>query len=163
MNSFLSSLIAFLSALIGVIVGVIVAKRNVYAETVSRSRNAWLNDFREELSIFLGAMRRVHDSYGCPISKECDGKNNNITPCQLSEIINEAEKARYKLLTRLNMDLSKEGNTLNPSLDVLIRSVDFSNANTCSELHINDILSVSKFILESEWKKVKKEAKGKRD
>ena len=82
---------AVIAALIAAAVSLLTIRfsyHNLYARTVSQSRMDWINSFREELAVVIAAMR-------CPCT---------------NEKLYQAEKARAKLLTRLNQNTAKSGN-----------------------------------------------------
>ena len=137
------------SGLIGAIVGAFGAcltlrfnYRQLFAENVSKSRMQWIDNFREELSIILGVAR---------LSKA--EKSSKY------DLIYKAEKARVKLLTRLNLNTKKYGNEFNELFQDKLRTLKFDESYTEEELF--DIIEISRKILEHEWKIVKNEAKGK--
>lgn len=132
---------------IGVILGALIAfwaqhlllrykYKCLYAEIVSKSRIEWINAYRDEVATIVTCLRQNDDEH----------------------IIYEAEKARAKLLTRLNCDTSNIENILNPDFTKLLKDLDFEKGDCDNQ--IERILEISKCILEFEWKRVKKEAKG---
>ena len=128
-------------AFVTAIVGVFTLKfqyRELYAKSISSSRMQWINNFRKELSIIIATLKTKKNVY-------------------------EAEKARGKLLTRINMDISKPGNEYNGVFEKILREIDFNNLKDVKiDDTIKKLTEVSRKILEYEWKKVKEEARGRR-
>ena len=148
------------SAIIGAIVGFIASAltlrfsyKQLFAQTVSKNRMDWINNFREELSIVVGTAKHL-DS----INQQNNCSNICGTTYQHGEQILCAEKARVKLLTRLNTNSTKEGNEYNDVFVEMINMLEFKGNDNLSL--IKNIEETAKLILEPEWKRVKKEAKG---
>lgn len=131
----------FSGALITGIVGAFTLKfhyRELYAKSISSSRMHWINNFRKELSIVIATLKTKKNVY-------------------------EAEKARAKLLTRINMDISKPGNEYNGVFEKMLFEIDFNNlSNVNVDNIIEKLTEVSRKILEYEWKRVKEEAGGRK-
>ena len=146
MNEALSGLLGTLLgagiALLGTMLTNKLGYKNLFAEVVSKNRMDWINNFREELSVFLGNTPCGRERQGC---------------CELAC---NAERARVKLLTRLNQDISKEGNEYNKKFATLISEFKIFNIDDDFIDKYNEIIKVARGILEPEWVKVKKEAKG---
>ncbi|MCQ2372703.1 MAG: hypothetical protein MJ050_01340 [Phascolarctobacterium sp.] len=119
----------------------------LYAETVSQSRMQWIDNFREEFSCFIGTA--IYCKKVQFISK--DVKAGNVLA---------AEQARVKLLTRLNQDVSKDGNEFNRAFADKLEQIDLYNPNSYSKDDLDKLVELSRAILEPEWKRVKEEAKG---
>lgn len=115
--------------------------RDLYARNISANRMEWINNFREEISIVIATLRS---------SPDIDSQG----------YVFEAEKARAKLLTRLNMDISKIGNEYNGVMANTLESIDFSNIPSNSKCIAENLVDLSRKILEPEWQRVKKEAGG---
>lgn len=148
------------SAIIGAIVGFIASAltlrfsyKQLFAQTVSQNRMDWINNFREELSIVVGTAKYLN--YIHQQNKYSDIDGNTYQP---SEQVLSAEKARVKLLTRLNTNSTKEGNEYNDVFAEMINMLEFTGNDNLSL--IKKIEETAKLILEPEWKRVKKEAKG---
>lgn len=154
-----------IAAVIGAVFGFIASwltlrfnYNQLFAQTVSENRMDWINHFREEFSIILGTASFLSNN---PIN-ECKSTNNE--ECKICDkecakrIILEAERARMKLLTRLNMDTSKIGNEYNQVFERKLKEIDFNKM--FSKQQQNELMEIAREILEFEWKKVKKEAKG---
>lgn len=131
----------FSGALIGAVISIFTLRfhyRELYAKSISSSRMQWINNFRNELSVIIATLKT--------------GKN-----------IYEAEQARAKLLTRINMNTSQPGNEYNDVFAKLLLELNFNNT---TDINIDDIIrkltELAREILEYEWKRVKEEAGGKR-
>ena len=148
------------SAMIGAIVGFIASAltlrfsyKQLFAQTVSKNRMDWINNFREELSIVVGTAKYLN--YINQQNNYSDIEGNTYQP---SEQVLSAEKARIKLLTRLNTNSTKEGNEYHDLFAEMINMLEFKGNDNLSL--IKNIEETAKLILEPEWKRVKKEAKG---
>lgn len=107
----------------------------LFAETVSDSRNVWLNEMREYLSEMLAQADKAQNSYK-PL---------------------EYYRARNQVVLRLNLKES-----LHLMLLQQIKILD--NCTIASYPTTRDnIIEISQIILKEEWEKVKLEAKGKGD
>lgn len=135
-------------ALIGIIItatlSVVALNRNSWNQTVSQSRNHWLNEFREEFSIIIGTMYYI-------LTVNCNQDNMN-------DKIYKAEIARAKLFTRINTN-KLEGNEYNASLKSILNEIQF-DSNYISKKNIYALQEMVNRILEVEWEKVKKESRG---
>lgn len=161
-----SALIGFLGAILGAGIALLgtmltnkLGYKNLFAEVVSKNRMDWINNFREELSVFLGTAKLVHDLCLKKCSL-CDETKCNEEKAECCKLICDLEKARVKLLTRLNQDISKEGNEYNKKFAMLISEFKIFNIDDDFIDKYNEIIKVARGILEPEWVKVKKEAKG---
>lgn len=124
---------AILSAII-VMIGYNHTKKNqyrqIYSENVSKTRNEWLNHFRESVSGMLA------------YSQQGQNKSDKYYKC------------RNDLVTRLNMS-----EKLHVYLYCLILKLDNSSGETYDNLR-DKILETTQLIIKEEWEKVKEEAKG---
>ncbi len=158
-SSFLGALVG---ALIGAIAPILVLRfnyRQLFAETVSKNRMEWIQGFREEISIIVATIECIHTH---KYNTAC--KTNSETPCKNDEyicnMIYEGEKAKAKLMTRLNQDITKYGNEYNEVLFDMLSKNLFTNKTEDEKNLTIDLLDVTRKILEHEWKRVKEEAKG---
>ncbi len=149
-NELLVGLIAALATVAGALIGFIGSYlllrynyKSLYADVISKSRMEWINAYRDEVATIVMCLRM-------PQNKDKDKKDRYIC---------DAEKARAQLLTRLNFDTSKLENKLNIDFAELLESIDFQ-ADNSKNGKAERIIEASKYILELEWKRVKKEAKG---
>ena len=137
--------------------------KKLFAETVSKSRMEWINCFRNEIGIIVAAIKmRNHVIEGnCCVLEAGKGQCADCKECKkyYTEKIPEALKAVSTLRTRLNMDITKKGNEYNGILDDMLSRIDFyeKEKNDISE---EDLISVTRKILEPEWGRVKDEARG---
>lgn len=129
----------FLSAFVSYLVSVKTTRYNykqLFAETVSQSRNKWLNEMREFISTILEVAQ-----------KECASSKEPI-------VSDRYLKARAEILLRLNMNES-----LHILLENEIEKLDHADSNNVDDIS-KGILTISRTILKEEWEKVKAEAKG---
>lgn len=129
----------FLSAFVSYLVSIKTTRYNykqLFAETVSQSRNKWLNVMREFISTILEVAK-----------KECASSKEPVTS-------DKYLKARAEILLRLNMKES-----LHILLENEIEKLDHANSNNVDDIS-RKILTISRTILKEEWEKVKAEAKG---
>lgn len=141
----------FLSAFVSYLVSVKTTRYNykqLFAETVSQSRNKWLNEMREYVSDMLANKRR--EIYG----------NCNDNNCV--EVCNKYDSCKFQVIMRLNKSESDHR-----QLRALIEALDGFTATKGSlkeyELTEQAILEISTRIFKDEWEKVKIEAKGDND
>ena len=166
-------MLAFISGIIGVVVGFLGSwlalkfnYKQLFADTVSKNRMDWINNFREELSIVLGTYRALPHKKVKSVKDESDkGESENPdTDNPAPEIepadILKAEQARVKLLTRLNQDTAKASNEYNAIFAQKLNSIDFNLGY--KKVLYNELVDYSRKILEVEWRRVKKEAQGER-
>lgn len=150
-----AALIALVGVLVSAFVSWLVSKKTIkynykelFAETVSQSRNKWLNEMRDFISTMLAEVQNP-----CPIAKddevcknaECVLKNNDTLRT------NKYWKARNEILLRLN---------LNEPLHLMLRNKILQLDSNNDKKTIEDIILISQSLLKEEWEKVKKEAKG---
>lgn len=142
-----------LSGVLGAILGAMISfltlrynYRDLYARNISANRMEWINNFREEVSIIIATLKREKSKHA---NKSYD-----------EGYIFEAEKARAKLLTRLNGDTSKSGNEFNKAMTDILNQLNFEDPCINSEIQIRALIVLSRKILEPEWKRVKDEAGG---
>ena len=115
-----------LSGLIGAILGAGISfltlrfnYRDLYSRSVSANRMDWINNFREEIATIIAAL-------------ECQ-ETKTSKPAKDEDIIYQAYKARAKLQTRLNMDISKSGNEYNQVMSNLLQTIDFKKCSECDD------------------------------
>ena len=139
--------------------------KQIFADNVSKSRMNWIVEFRKEVGTIVATLTILNKT-----QKETS---------DIADKIYEAEKAKIVLLTRLNCDTTKEGNEHNRAFSNLLSELNFmrldnvqnnNQKNTTISTQIkNDksiediieqIIKYTKKILEFEWQRVKREAKG---
>lgn len=154
----IGAVIAFCGVVLSTGISLIVAlgtKRynynQLFAETVSQSRNKWLNEMRSFISAMLAEVKNPS-----PSSKNGGGtlSQNSAAQAIATERTNEYWKARNQIILRLNVT-----ETLQESLYHEILKLDCVN-NSDEEQTIQNIITLSQLLLKDEWEKVKKEAKG---
>lgn len=106
----------------------------LFAETVSESRNKWLNEMRDSISTMLA-----------------EAQFQNPKPRTHTK---KYWKSRNEIVLRLNLT-----EPLHQALFNEIKQLDCIN-NSNQEQTINNIITFSQEILKEEWEKVKSEAKG---
>lgn len=107
--------------------------RHLFAETVSQSRNEWLNEMREFISSMLAEVRKQ------PLTRD-----------------NEYWKCRNQIVLRLNRN-----EPLHKELEFQLHLLDCCPFSDIEEIS-STITDISNNILKEEWEKVKDEARGKR-
>lgn len=193
MSEFISGVIGALIGFLGSFLALRLEYKKLFAETVSKSRMKWIDNFRKEFSVFLGTcsyLMNQHFSENEGLKKdgrqeEENGelkndkvtnngdKNDSLREQAMLEArekaMLEAERARVKLLTRLNQDITKQGNEYNKIFSNLLMDIDLSNLQKDGKSNgnsndfgniMNQAVKYARKILEPEWARVKKEAKG---
>ena len=138
--------------------------QKLFAETVSKSRMEWITSFRNEIGIIVAAirMRNYVLERNCCNLENGKGKCSDCEECQkkyYTGIVPRALEAVSTLRTRLNMNITKKGNEYNGRLDEMLSSIDFYNKNQ-DDVSEEDLIDVTRKILEPEWRRVKDEARG---
>lgn len=154
-----AEVIAAIIALVGVVLSTAISliigfwgKRynyhHLFAETVSQSRNKWLNEMREYISEMLANKRRM--VYG------------NTDEKSVVEICNKYDTCKFQVLMRLNINESDHR-----QLRALITELDGYGAQKLGQKAVKQyeatelaIIEISRKILKEEWDKVKLESKG---
>ena len=127
-------------AIIGFVASLLALRFNykqLFAETVSKSRNVWLNEMRENISILLAESSVKFD------------KNNP------SFDIVTYHKAKNQVLLRMN-----NSEPLHLMLTKEIKSLDNCTDENSVRMCQENILTTAEQILKREWEHVKTEAKG---
>lgn len=142
---------AVLGGLIGFIASWFTLKYNykkLFAETVSFNRMDWINRFRDEFAEIVGMIRIL--------------KNSELPYSECRTDILQAEQARVRLLTRLNMHTERFGNEYNAVFAERVEMLNFYGVDKVSEDDLQKLIELARKILEPEWQRVKNEAEGKR-
>lgn len=144
-----------ISGLIGALIGFVSSflllrfnYKQLFAQTVSNNRMNWIDNFREEFSVFIGTVKYI--------------KYRKYYQSVTEDHIIQAEKSRVKLLTRLNQNTDVIGNEFNEIFAKKLSEIRLEDENTITDEKIDLLISISREILEPEWRKVKEEAKGER-
>jgi len=148
MEYLVSILVGIVSGLIAGILTVRFNYKQLFAQTVSQNRMEWINNFREEFATIIAVLTTK------PTAAETEKERT-------SDRKYEGNKARAKLLTRLNQDTSRLGNEYNEVFADMLMNLDFDNDMSFKEEQIKQLITVARKILEPEWQKVKREARGK--
>lgn len=151
----ISSIIVCLITTLGVILTAVISfhqyKQTKWNENVSKERALWLKEFRKEFGLIMKAYALIQSD-----EKETeDSKKECIENCN---IILDAEEARYVLISRINTN-KLEGNEFNFRYKELLKEIKFAKEGFKEE-QMKELLNLTNLILESEWQKIKKEAKG---
>lgn len=135
----IATLITAIAALVTAIVTLFIAARTrrfnynqLFAQTVSQSRNVWLTQMREYISKMLAVAQTTKDIY-------------------------EYYKVRNEIMLRLNL-----AEAYHIELKQQIERLDnfiYIDESTITAI-CNRIIEISRQMLKEEWEKVKKEAKG---
>lgn len=135
----IATLITAIAALVTAIVTLFIAARTkrfnynqLFAQTVSQSRNVWLIQMREYISKMLAVAQTTKDLY-------------------------EYYKVRNEIMLRINL-----AEAYHIELKQQIERLDnfiYFNESTITAI-CNRIIEISRQMLKEEWEKVKKEAKG---
>lgn len=152
-----SALIGLIGGLIGslitLIIGLLTTRfsyNNLFADTVSKSRNNWINTWRDELSNFLAIadMLRHEDT-----TKKACNEHEYI------ELLKEYHIAKNKIIMRLNLNEKRH-----QEVYLLINKIAYEKSleNDDYKVAKEALMAVSRDLLKEEWERVKLEAKGKR-
>ena len=168
MENLFSAFIGILSALITSLVTVHIFKRQSWNENVSKERMKWIVEFREEVGELMKAIKLFEHFSSNICEEKCEKKGKEDCGFDCLNIILNGEKARYKLYTRINTS-KVEQNEFNFAYKKMLEELKFDSnmlTNTDKNKNLNfDIdafMKLTNMILELEWQKVKKEAKGKK-
>lgn len=127
-------IIAFFGAIIGVMVDRFIAYKKIFSETVSESRNKWINELRQNISIVL--------------SEATIGQKKDTE---------EIYKSYNEVLLRLNLT-----EPLHLMLSYELKKLLKCTEDDFNEIQENIVL-LSQQIHKTEWERVKKEARGGRN
>lgn len=141
----------FLSVFVSYLVSLKTTRYNykqLFAETVSQSRNKWLNEMRDYISEMLANKRRM-------VYRNVDEKS-------AVEICNKYDTCKFQVLMRLNINESDHR-----QLRALIMTLDEFGIEKTTSTDIEKyqqielaIIEISRKILKEEWDKVRLESKG---
>ena len=136
-----AALIALVGVLFSTLLSLFVSKKTIqysykdlFAKTVSQSRNKWLNEMRAFISSMLAEAKR-------PSEEPTDKRTNAYW------------KARNQIMLRLNLNEPLHIMLAKEIYDLDLPSADIDDIS-------NKIIEISQHLLKEEWEKVKKEAKG---
>ena len=139
-----AALIALVGVLFSTLLSLFVSKKTIqysykdlFAKTVSQSRNRWLNEMRSFISSMLAEVKN-------PSNKQKSNKTDRT---------NAYWKARNQILLRLKLNEPLHIMLAKEIYDLDLPSADIDDIS-------NKIIEISQHLLKEEWEKVKKEAKG---
>ena len=152
-----SAIIGLIGGLIGslitLVIGLLTTRfsyNNLFADTISKSRNNWINIWRDELSNFLAIADMLR--YEETIKKECNEH-------EYIELLKEYHIAKNKIIMRLNLNEKRH-----QEVYLLINKIAYEEPleNDDYKVAKEALMAVSRDLLKDEWERVKLEAKGKR-
>lgn len=172
MKELIGSLISFFGVLITGMLAIHSLKEQKWSENVSKERMKWLVEFRNEVSRIASAVvllnsknGLLYNNSGVSWDNEQNNSENTKSPKSIFfnnqryvDIIIDAERARWSLYTRINTN-SLIGNEYNYYYKKALLSIDFTSSDI-NDFDIKSFMELTNHILEQEWQKVKKEAKG---
>lgn len=165
MEEYLLNFIApIISALIAAFIAVYNYRKQSWCDNVSKERMKWMNEFRNEVGKIIKAIKLFEQCEYLSSLEFKNDENNNFEhkECEINEhlqTILEGEEAKYKLLTRINTN-SVKGNEFNFEYKKMLNNLIFSK-DKIKEFDVDAFMKLTNIILEFEWEKVKKEARGK--
>lgn len=151
-----SAIIGLIGGLIGslitLVIGLLTTRfsyNNLFADTVSKSRNNWINTWRDELSKFLAIADMLrHEN---TTKKECNEH-------EYIELLKEYHIAKNKILMRLNLNEKRHKEVYRLINKIAYEKPLYDDYKIAKEA----LMDVSRDLLKEEWERVKLEAKGKR-
>lgn len=152
-----SAIIGLIGGLIGslitLVIGLLTTRfsyNNLFADTISKNRNNWINIWRDELSNFLAIADMLR--YEETIKKECNEH-------EYFELLKEYHIAKNKIIMRLNLNEKRH-----QEVYLLINKIAYEEPlkNDNYKIAKEALMAVSRDLLKEEWERVKLEAKGKR-
>lgn len=152
MGNVLDGLIgAAIGAVLTFIIGLsttIFSYHDLFARTVSNSRNEWINIWRDEISNFLAISDILR-------YETFDLQNKE----KYLDFLKEYHVSKNKILMRLNLNEKRH-----QEIYLLINSIAYEKKLSSTEYCKlkESLMAVSRDLLKDEWERVKQEAKGKR-
>lgn len=147
-----------IGAAIGFLASWLMLKYNysqLFAQTVSSTREKWLCIFRENLAKFLACAERLNECPSNVHSMQEKGINNEVV-CLRCELEKEKLEAYGMIVSRLNMDESVHREFF------YLLSECFSEKYICDfALKREKLYNSARKLFKIEWERVKREAKGK--
>ncbi len=162
-----SAMDGFIGALVGALIGGLVTSfvtiftlrfsyRDLFAKTVSTSRNEWINVWREELSRFLAISDILrYETKNICYKDDGEGKGGST----YLEMLEEYHISKNKIIMRLNMNEKRH-----QEVYLLINKIAYENnlGNEDYKVAKEALMAVSRDLLKDEWERVKLEARGKK-
>ena len=152
-----SAIIGLIGGLIGslitLVIGLLTTRfsyNNLFADTISKSRNNWINTWRDELSNFLAIADMLR--HETTTKKACNEH-------EYIELLKEYHIAKNKIIMRLNLNEKRH-----QEVYLLINKIAYEEPleNDDYKIAKEALMAVSRDLLKEEWERVKLEAKGKR-
>lgn len=179
MSEIISGIIGAAIGFLGSFLTLKLGYKKLFAETVSNRRMEWIDNFREEFSVFAGTWEYLNEHKNQPaqggknepdrqqvafmcLCVPCAANNYQKESDELKKAEIEARRARAKLLTRLNQSVEKSGNEYNKKFARLLTDMklDDSGNPLTEQEKMREAIDYARKILEPEWARVKREAKG---
>lgn len=139
---------ALVGTLVTIVLGLTTLRfnyKNLYASTVSNSRNNWINIFRDEISQFLALSDMLryetfdHDNY--------------------LNMLKEYHISKNKIIMRLNLNEKRH-----QEVYLLINKIAYENVIGDEYKVVKEaLMEVTRDLLKDEWERVKLEAGGKKN
>lgn len=120
--------------------------KNLFAETISKSRNNWINIWRDEIANFLAIADILR------FEKE-KTEDNYI------ELMKEYHLAKNKIIMRLNMNEKRPQEVYLLINKIAYEEIDDEKYKVLKE----SLIAVTQDLLKNEWERVKLEARGKKN
>ena len=139
---------AFIGAFATMFVGVLSNRfsyKSLFAETISKSRNNWINIWRDEIANFLAIADILRFEKG-----KIDDK--------YIELMKEYHIAKNKIIMRLNMNEKRHQEVYLLINKIAYEEIDDEEYRVLKE----SLMAVTQNLLKNEWERVKVEARGKR-
>lgn len=139
----------FVGAFATMFVGILSNKfsyKSLFAETISKSRNNWINIWRDEISNFLA------------ISDMLRFEKEKIQNHDYIELMKEYHIAKNKIIMRLNMNEKRHQEVYLLINKIAYEDIDDEKYRILKE----SLMAVTQDLLKKEWERVKLEARGKR-
>ena len=154
MEGFWGALVgALIGGLITLFIGIFTLRfsyNDLYAKTISSSRNEWITVWRDEVSKFLAISDMLrYEKF------DKDKVNSDYL-----KMLEEYHISKNKILMRLNLDERKH-----QEVYLLINIIAYENGLKNDEYKITKecLMAVTRDLLKEEWERVKLEAKGKKN
>ncbi|MFI3211412.1 MAG: hypothetical protein R3Y64_10245 [Peptostreptococcaceae bacterium] len=166
-DNVLIALITVIGVIFTAIVTIVGIRWNIWSTNVSNERMVWIKDFRKNFSVICTCVKLKNDYNLCDDCKiEPENLEHECTRCKgvnqfsLSndDLFIEGNKSLFELYSRINTS-SIRGNEYNFKFKELLTKMikdDFE----LKEEEFKIFRELTNLILEDEWKKVKREAKG---
>lgn len=153
----------FYGALVGAIIGGFITSivcvftlrfsyHELYAKTVSSSRNEWINLWRDEISYFIALADILK-------SNNLNKENNSMDKGNYLKLLEEYNVSKNKIIMSLNLNEKKH-----QEVYLLLTKID--SINNTNDINYNVtkecLMSVSRDLLKEEWERVKLEDRGKK-